>query len=133
MEALAAAIADKLAPSIADRLAATVAEKLGAMQTAVVSDGGGSDDPFTWAPNRKIQGPDQSRYCREVHGVKVAPKTFEKLRSTGNGPKLIYLGSRPYSTPAFLDEWLRERMVKAGSTTEHQALSRAAAKAGKHS
>jgi hypothetical protein len=51
-----------------------------------------------------------STWLREERGVRRAPTTLRKLRSTGGGPRYRLLNRRPYYTPEDLGQWVDARL-----------------------
>jgi hypothetical protein len=49
--------------------------------------------------------------------LRVSPRTLEKYRVTGGGPKFFKIGRLVYYTPETLEEWTASRLRT--STSEH--------------
>ena len=71
-----------------------------------------------------------SEYLAEK-GLKIAPKTFGKLRVIGGGPRYRKFGRKPLYAPLDLDEWVEKKLSEPlRSTSEANDRAIAATTAG---
>ena len=56
----------------------------------------------------KMDRPTAARYLREKHFIPVTKKTLANWLAAERGPKVRYLGTKPYYDIADLDRWVRD-------------------------
>jgi len=58
-----------------------------------------------------------SDYIGQMHGLKVAPRTLRKQRSTGGGPKFRHFGRWPVYTTEDLDDYVMAKLSEPKRST----------------
>lgn len=67
----------------------------------------------------RLTSPEASQYLALAHGVIRSPKTLDRLRCTGGGPRFQKLDRSVLYTPAELDAWVSAKISGlVGSTSE---------------
>jgi hypothetical protein len=57
---------------------------------------------------KRLRRREAVKYLAEEHGIKFSEKTLRNRHTLGTGPRCEYFGSRFYTTPPWLDEWVTE-------------------------
>jgi hypothetical protein len=95
-------------------------------------------------PNAPTQGAtaayldqDQASEYLAAKGLKIAPKTFSKLRVIGGGPRYRKFGRKPLYAALDLDEWVEEKLSEplrstSEATTEASPQLRVAGLLGRN-
>lgn len=52
---------------------------------------------------------EQVRYLREQHNFQTTTNYLSNLRSIGGGPLFVYRGRGTFSTPEWLDAWIKAK------------------------
>jgi hypothetical protein len=63
------------------------------------------------------------KYLVEEHGIKFSEKTLRNRHTLGTGPRCEYFGSRCYTTPPWLDEWVKEGVSAEPAKARRDALT----------
>jgi hypothetical protein len=54
----------------------------------------------------RIDTNETSQYLKKHHGLNRSPKTLRNDRCGGRGPRWLYFGNKPTTTPQDVDEWV---------------------------